>query len=163
MHRVSQSGGAGIAADWSRNLSVLERLPAALPERPHRHPQPVREGERIVAFVMSDGDNIQWMGGNFATDTGFWASEYRGTFPMTWEMAPVLAEVSPRVLAYFYQTASDTRRAVDDFVAGPSGVGYSYHNDLPDRRAFAEMDPAGHRRAGGDRRTRRAPGDEVGA
>jgi hypothetical protein len=87
---------------------------------------------------MSDGDNVQWMGGGFATDTGFWASPHRGTFNMTWEMAPILAEVAPRTLATFYRSASDSRRAVDDFCAGPSGVGYSYHNYLPDRRAFAE-------------------------
>jgi hypothetical protein len=138
VHRISESGGAGIPADWSRNLSVLARLPADLPERPRRYPKPAQEGERIVAFVMSDGDNIQWLGGGFATDAGFWASRHRGKFSMTWEMAPILAEVAPRTLATFYRTASDTRRAVDDFCVGPSGVGYSYHNYLPDRRAFAE-------------------------
>jgi hypothetical protein len=138
VHRISQSGGAGIPADWSRNLSVLERLPALLPERPHRYPKPAKEGERIVAFVMSDGDNIQWMGGRFATESGFWASPYRGQFNMTWEMAPTLVEVSPRVLAYFYETASDSRKGMDDFVVGPSGIGYTFHNYLPDRRVFAE-------------------------
>ncbi len=52
------------------------------------------------------------------------------------EMAPLLAEAYPRALAHFYQTAS-RGRAVDDFVAGPSGVGYAFHNYLPDRAAFA--------------------------
>jgi hypothetical protein len=138
VHRISESGGTGVAADWSRNLSVLAQLPVDLPERPRRYPKPAKEGERIVAFVMSDGDNIQWIGGSFATDTGFWASRHRGKFNMTWEMAPILSEVAPRTLAYFYRTASDTQRGVDDFVVGPSGVGYSFHNYLPDRRAFAE-------------------------
>lgn len=138
VEQISAVGGAGIAADWSRNLSVLERLPVELPARPHPSPTPAKAGERIVAFVMSDGDNIQWMGGGFVADRGFWASRYRGDFNMTWEMAPILSEVAPRVLAHFYATASDGK-IVDDFAVGPSGVGYSFHNDLPDRRAFAEM------------------------
>lgn len=136
IRRVSEVGGAGIPADWSRNLSVLERLPSQLPERPHQSVPMVHRGERVVAFVMSDGDNIQWMGGGFATDPGFWASRHRGSFNMTWEIAPLLADVSPRALAYFYATAS-RGRAVDDFVTGPSGVGYAFHNYLPDRSAFA--------------------------
>ncbi|MCL5998245.1 MAG: hypothetical protein M1546_19660, partial [Chloroflexi bacterium] len=135
---LSKGGGTGIPADWSRNLSVLAQLPAKLAPRPHRSPEAAKDGERIVAFVMSDGDNIQWMGGGFVSDQGFWASPQRGTFNMTWEMAPVLAEVAPRVLDYFYRTAS-RGPAVDDFVTGPSGIGYSFHNNLPDRKAFAEQ------------------------
>ncbi len=141
IQQVSSEGGAGIPADWSRNLSVLQRLPAVLPERPHPSVRPVKEGERIIAFVMSDGDNIQWMGGQFVTSEGFWASPYRGTFNMTWEMAPLLAEVAPRTLAHFYQTAS-RGRTIDDFVTGPSGIGYAYHNYLPNRETFAERTAA---------------------
>jgi len=152
VHQLSTEGGAGIPADWSRNLSVMQRMPATLPERPHPDVQPARQGERIVAFVMSDGDNIQWMGGQFATREGFWASPHRGEFDMTWEMAPLLSEVSPRTLAYFYETAArqtggrqtggrqtgGRQTGLDDFVTGPSGVGYAFHNYLPDREAFAE-------------------------
>ena len=138
VRRVSQGGGAGVPADWSLNLSSLSRLPVEIPRRPWKYPDPMEEGERIVAFVMSDGDNIQWMGGGFVNNTGFWASPYRGTFNMTWEMAPVFVEVAPRVLRHFYNTASEGE-AIDDFVTGPSGAGYCYHNYLPDRQAFAEQ------------------------
>lgn len=139
IRRVSEAGGAGIPADWSRNLSVLERIPATLPERPRPPVAPVRRGERIVAFVMSDGDNIQWMAGGFVDAPGFWASPYRGEFAMTWEMAPLLAEVAPRALAHFYRTAhwGGGSGGSDDFVTGPSGVGYAYHNFMPDRATFA--------------------------
>lgn len=102
---VSAVGGAGIPADWSRNLSVLEQLPVPLSERPRKRPQPVQDGERIVAFVMSDGDNIQRIGGRLAVAEGFWASPHRGAFSMTWEMAPVLAEVARRTA--FYMARSD--------------------------------------------------------
>ncbi|MCU0522620.1 MAG: hypothetical protein MUF84_18245 [Anaerolineae bacterium] len=144
IHQISSEGGIGLAADWSRNLSVLQRVPATLPERPHPTVRPAKEGERIVAFVMSDGDNIQWMGGQFVTAEGFWANPHRGEFAMTWEMAPLLAEVFPRALARFYAEAS-RGRAIDDFVVGPSGVGYAFHNYLPDRVAFARRTAAAMR------------------
>jgi hypothetical protein len=134
---VSKAGGTGIPADWSRNLSALSLLPVKLASRPRHSAEPAKDGQRIIAFVMSDGDNIQWLGGGFVSDKGFWASPHRGTFNMTWEMAPVLAEVAPRALDHFYRTAS-RGPAIDDFVTGPSGMGYSFHNYLPDRKAFAE-------------------------
>lgn len=133
---LSQGGGMGIAADWSRNLSALSKLHVPISTFPRRYPAPVQDGQRIVAFVMSDGDNIQWMGGGFVTDKGFWANPGRGTFNMTWEMAPVFAEVAPTVLNVFYDTAS-RGEFLDGFVTGPSGAGYVYHNYLPNRAAFA--------------------------
>ena len=133
---LSKAGGLGIAADWSRNLSALSQMPSPISARPHHYPDPAQDGQRIVAFVMTDGDNIQWMGGGFVTEKGFWANTHRGEFNMTWEMAPVLAEVAPRVLDHFYRTASKGN-FTDGFVTGPSGAGYSYPNNLPDRAAFA--------------------------
>lgn len=135
---ISQGGGVGVPADWSRNLSVLSQLPVPISSRPHRYPEPVKDGERIVAFVMSDGDNIQWMAGEFVTDTGFWASPHRSTFPMTWEMAPILSEVAPLALDHFYRTASRGQH-LDDFVTGPSGAGYSFPNHVPDRASAAKQ------------------------
>lgn len=136
VQNLSKAGGLGIAADWSLNLSALSQMPSPISARPHHYPDPAQDGQRIVAFVMTDGDNIQWMGGGFATDKGFWANQHRGEFNMTWEMAPVFADVAPRVLDYFYRTAK-RGDFIDDFVTGPSGAGYSYPNDLPDRAAFA--------------------------
>jgi hypothetical protein len=136
VQNLSKAGGLGIAADWSRNLSALSQMPSPISARPRRYPDPAQDGQRIVAFVMTDGDNIQWMGGGFVSEKGFWANAHRGEFNMTWEMAPVLAEVAPRVLDHFYRTAS-RGNFIDGFVTGPSGAGYSYPNNLPDRAAFA--------------------------
>ena len=131
---VSGGGGAVIPADWSLNLSALQHLPVTLPPRPARpEPASAKADERIVAFVVSDGDNIQWMGGGFVDAPGFWASPHRGEFPVTWEMAPALAEFAPRVLAHFLRTATTN----DDFVAGPSGYGYQFPNFVPDRATAA--------------------------
>lgn len=136
---VSSGGASGIPSDWSVNLSALSFLRVDIPDPPPlEEPAPVREGERVVAFVMSDGDNVQWLGNNFATDARYWASPHRGAFNMSWEMAPVLPELAPRILRHFRRTAS-RGPFVDEFIAGPSGIGYAFHNCLPDRKVFARQ------------------------
>lgn len=131
---ISAGGGAVLPADWSLNLSALRHLKVPLPALPRRpEPAPLKPGERVVAFVVSDGDNLQWMGGGFPTASGFWASTNRGSFPVSWEMAPTLAEYVPRVIAHFYDTATTN----DDFVCGPSGFGYQFPSLLPDRKSAA--------------------------
>lgn len=132
---VSRGGGAAVPSDWALNLSALALLDADIPARPRPpSPAPVRPGERIVAFVMSDGDNVQWLLNSFTEEgRGWWASPLRGRIPVTWEMAPLLTEFAPRVLAWFYARA--TAGGGDDFVAGPSGHGYFFPGaagrDLP--------------------------------
>ena len=129
---VSEQGGMVIPADWSWNLSVTSRLsskPASQKESVAKKWRPAEKGERIVAFVMSDGDNLQWMGGPFVARAGFWASPQRGKIPMTWEMPPLLEKWNPRGYAHFLETATPK----DAFIAGPSGAGYvfpSHHSDL---------------------------------
>ena len=98
---ASKAGGAVIAADWSLNLSALQHLHVELADPPLSSPVEVHQGERVIAFVISDGDNIQWVGGSFIDRTGFWASPRRGDFPVVWEMAPVLAKLAPRALDHF--------------------------------------------------------------
>jgi hypothetical protein len=131
---LSRANASGVAADWSANLSALQGLPAPL-RRP-RPPGPPAGGDgRRVAFVMSDGDNIQWLGGGFVDHPHFWASPLRGTFPMTWEVSPVLADFAPRVLAHFYRTATGS----DGFVTGAGAPGYTFPHFQTDRAALARQ------------------------
>ncbi len=133
VEHVSQGGGAVIPADWSLNLSAMQHLKAAIPDRKQQALPDVKPGERIVCFVMTDGDNVQFMAGGFVTAPGFWANTNRGTFPMTWEMPPILARISPPALAHYFETSTTN----DDFVTGPSGFGYYFPNHVPDRAAHA--------------------------
>ncbi len=82
---------------------------------------PAQEGERIVAFVLSDGD--------MPLDPKYFASPWRGQFNMKWEVSPLLAGVAPRVLKYFYDNATD----MDSFVAAGS-PGYRYIHFEPEPR-----------------------------
>lgn len=132
---VSSAGGTGIPADWCVNLSVLEGLPA----NGRLQPAPVRKvslepGVRYVAFVFSDGDNIQWLTNDFASSPNFYASPLRGQFPVSWEMSPMLTRFAPRVLKKIYERATPN----DDFVTGPGLPGYTFPHLLPDREVQAK-------------------------
>lgn len=131
---VSSGNGTGVPADWCTNLSVMQGLPAKI-KRPADKPIKAEDRTRYIAFVMSDGDNIQVLTGGFGTDKNYWASPLRGRFPMTWEMSPILAEAAPRVLHYYYSTAKPS----DGFVTGPGAPGYTFPHFQPDRVAIAKQ------------------------
>ncbi len=130
---LSRGNGSGVATDWSSNLSALEKLPAKRLIRP-RGPEVSREDHvRYVAFVMTDGDNVQWLCGGFVGDARFWSSPLRGQFPFTWGLSPMLAVVAPRVLEYLYATA----RKEEGFITGPGEPGCSFLHLQPDPRSLA--------------------------
>ena len=85
---LSRANATGGPADWCVNLSALQKLPAGRLRRPRRPLPETKEGTRTIAFVVSDGDNLQWLCGNFVGNARYWDSPLRGTFPMTWEAAP---------------------------------------------------------------------------
>ncbi len=133
---ISIGGGVVIPSDWALNLSALEHLTVAIPRRPVPPPaKPLQEGERVVAFVVTDGDNVQWLLNGFVDSPGFWASPLRGQFAVTWELAPTLAQLAPRVLARLFRTVT----VQDDFIAGPSGVGYYFPSLSPSAEALARQ------------------------
>jgi hypothetical protein len=139
---LSRANASGVPADWCVNLSALEKLPGGPLRRPRR-PQIRVEDARVVAFVMSDGDNIQWLCGDFVHDLSYWASPLRGAFPMTWEVSPLLAQVAPRLLQHLYATAKET----DGFVSGPGAPGYTFPHLQPDRAGLARQAAPLFRRA----------------
>jgi hypothetical protein len=132
---LSRANATGAPADWCLNLSALSKLPAGTLRRPRRPALLAADSGRYVAFVLSDGDNLQWLCGDFVGNRRYWASPRRGEFPMTWEVSPLLAEVAPRVLQYLYATATPT----DAFVAGPGAPGYTFPHLQPDRVALARQ------------------------
>ena len=83
------------------------------------HSAPIRAKHKI-AFLMSDGDNIQWMYNAFPIQPSWWGSPDRGTVPLGWTLSPGLVELGPVILNYIARTAT----ANDDLIAAPSGVGY---------------------------------------
>ena len=142
---LSRGNATGGPADWCVNLSALEKLPAGGPIRRPVRPVPPADpdAKRYIAFVMSDGDNVQWLTGRFVDDRKFWGSPLRGTFPMTWEVSPLLPEIAPRVLRHLYATATTN----DGFVSGPGLPGYTFLHFQTDRLALARQGAAALKRS----------------
>ncbi len=132
---VSSAGGTGVAADWCVNLSALEKMHPPKLKRPSWAPAKNEDNVRYVAFVLSDGDNLQWQTGGFVTDPHFYGSQLRGSFPFTWEVSPLLARYAPSVLDIIYRTAKPN----DDFVTGAGLPGYTYPHVLPNRASAARQ------------------------
>ena len=75
------------------------------------------ENKVYLTFTLSDGDQFTLMN---TGELGNWRRPERGKVPFNWEMQPLLAEIAPALLGYYYSSLSDT----DLLVAGPSGAGY---------------------------------------
>jgi hypothetical protein len=127
-------GWGAVPADYAMNLSVARTLSAGKLVRPKDPPVKTEDGVRYIAFVMSDGDNLQWFCGSYVADPKWWASPLRGKFPMTWEVPVVAAEEIPRGLRHIYSTATPN----DGFVTGAGLPGYTYAHLQPDRVSLAK-------------------------
>jgi len=131
------------ASDWAINLDFLSNfhfpvthsLPFSMARTtPKDLSVNLMQSVHTVCFLMTDGDNLQWLLGGFAGHPEFWASPDRGKVNLGWTLSPALVELAPIVMKYLYETASDSPDAMDGFVAAPSGVGYTY----PDRLLTTE-------------------------
>lgn len=77
-----------IAADWSYNLSVLSSYPSIPMNQKTSKDMIQEDGVHYVTFIMSDGDNQQWLlGSNYNTKDWF-GSPYRGNFNLGWSLSP---------------------------------------------------------------------------
>lgn len=137
------------ASDFSRSFPALSNLPIhsslelrrPLRQPAHRAEAPAagapapRANVHTVAFLMTDGDNLQWLMSGWATQSNWYGSPQRGQVPMGWTVSPAAAQLAPAVLDYAYGHAT----AADNFVAGPSGVGYNYPSQYKTMSSFAEL------------------------
>lgn len=78
-------------------------------------------GVHTVTFVLTDGDNLQWLLGSFLQESWYGAQE-RPTTNMGFTMSPALSEISPVSMSYIYSQATE----FTTMVASPSGLGYIY-------------------------------------
>ena len=121
---ASFAGGGVVASDWATNLDVLSSFDVpAFPPLPPPPPPPAPPAARhTCAFLLSDGDNVQWMLGGFATGAPYWGSPDRGAVPMGWTVSAALADLAPAALHYLHRTATPQ----DDLVMALSGAAYLY-------------------------------------
>lgn len=101
------------------NFSFHSKLPAASSYQQHYiDPAEVKlENKVYLTFTLSDGDQFTLMN---TGELGNWRRPERGKVPFNWEMQPLLAEIAPALLGYYYSSLKET----DLLIAGPSGAGY---------------------------------------
>ena len=147
VNAASAHGGGVIATDWAENLDALSAFdaPRLAPRAPPPPPPPPSAPRHTAAFLLSDGDNVQWLLGGFARSTNFFGSPDRGAVPMGWTIAPSLVDLAPAAMRYFYDRATP----LDAFVGGLSGAAYAYLDDAAGAPAgFAALTLATAQKAG---------------
>ncbi|MBI3920359.1 MAG: hypothetical protein HY318_02985 [Armatimonadetes bacterium] len=147
----SRWGAFQTATNWCANLPVLSAGKTGL-DYPLKRLRPnhrrVRlsdldwdDRSRFVSFVLSDGDNVQWLMLNFCLGSSaqqYWACPERGSMPFGWTIPLMdLAQLCPYTLEYLRDTATDR----DDFVLLSGG--YYYPDEFGIQRTGTDL-MAGH-------------------
>ena len=120
------------ATNWCANLQVTSAgktgmdypfKPFPAPS-PALKPPPADNDTRYVSFILSDGDNVQWIMLNFCQGEEaqqYWAAPSRGIIPFGWTTCAMdLLQLCPYTLDYLRDTATPN----DGFVL--LGGGYYY-------------------------------------
>jgi hypothetical protein len=131
VQRTSQYGIATIASDWCSNLTLHSGMPRTVNLKPIP-PKPTLENKLYVAFILSDGDNLQYIEHLMRK---LWNNTDRGSVPMGWTLSPAMLDAMPGALNYYWQTATDN----DCLISGPSGYGYTYPNNWPNQNLLNQF------------------------
>jgi hypothetical protein len=100
------------------NASVFSGLHRKVNIQPTPQKPPL-ENKIYVTFIVSDGDNLQAVQ-HFTRR--HWDDPMRGQVPIGWTMPPAMVDVSPNILSWYWENATEN----DALVSGPSGIGYTY-------------------------------------
>ena len=121
--RASQFGIPTIPSDFCTNLTVHSGFDRQINIKP-TPPKPELENKIYVAFILSDGDNLQFVEHGVRK---LWSHPERGSVPLGWTISPAMRDAMPGALNYYYASATDN----DNLISGPSGLGYVYPNFYP--------------------------------
>lgn len=121
---------------YGTNWSFHNKVPETRPLKQQRHftaDDTAPETERyVVCFMTSEGDTMK---GPLPFFMGSWFDPDRGKVPMSWGLNPIMADLFPAMLSYYYDTATPE----DCFYAGCSGAGYAYPDFLVNLEQFARF------------------------
>jgi hypothetical protein len=120
VERASRHGIATVASDYATNLTMHSGMPRKVHTKPIP-PKPVLQNKMYVAFILSDGDNLQYVEHLMRK---LWKDQARGQVPMGWTVSPAMLDAMPGALDYYYTSGTDN----DNLISGPSGWGYGYPN-----------------------------------
>ncbi len=115
------------------NLSVHSGTTAKLKQQAPLPAPPLDRSKVYIAFIRTDGDSPDFYRENYRS---LWEDPDRGRFPIAWQQSPLLTELMPDILDWYYQHATPN----DRFVNSVTGVGYVHEMD------FANFYPEEQRR-----------------
>jgi hypothetical protein len=127
----------GAIASEAGNLSFFSTRAPAISEAGAVVPNPIDTptydpGKTYVAFVIGDGDNVQYMLTTrrdwFQKRVAACEASAADCAPLTWSVSPHLARLAPDVLGWYYAKSHQTKR--DSFVLPPSGHLYAYPSSM---------------------------------
>ncbi|MCF0227785.1 MAG: hypothetical protein HUJ52_03115 [Malacoplasma sp.] len=124
-----------VPADHCANLSLYS---AYNPNKVYKQKRQSQElvadpNKHYAAILMSDGDNVQWMQGEFRTNP-WYGNANRGKFPMTWTVSPTTYDLNAQALDYIYGNQTDN----DCFITSPSGFAYRNMGNCANNSKFTE-------------------------
>jgi hypothetical protein len=124
------------ASDWCMNIPVLmagsERAAPAKVKRFDPRGIDWKDRRSAVSFICSDGDNVQWMEGDFFGNKSYWGSPDRSKIPFGWSCCFAhLAQLCPAAVDYSVRTQT----ANDWFIEWGGGYYYPdlFAKERPDR------------------------------
>lgn len=134
VEKESQHNLVVLASDHCNNLSFYSHYNIDRCFQQKQRPEvQAQNGKHYLAIVMSDGDNLQWMQGDFFGNN-WYGNPYRGCFPITWTMTPSALDANPSILDKLYNNMTNK----DHFISGPSGYGYINMAKYGDKDTFGK-------------------------
>ena len=139
IRKVSENSLYMNAADWTENIPVLSNFEVKLEQ--HTYATEINEAEDVhtVCFLVSDGDNYDWLLNEFYARPEAYGSPNRGQVSIGWTISPAMCELAPTVMQFFYDKATNTPEVKDFFIGSSSGIGYMNPDIFPDLQASVEL------------------------
>lgn len=139
VHYATEYGMVPFCMTRNLNFSFHRHVPAkgAFKQELPSDEVELEENGRYVTFVFSDGDAPHSM---VDLQKRQWTKPQRGAIPFGWAVPPQMLTFGPAMLEYFYQS----RTPQDEFLCGPSGLGYNYLSNWATRRTDVD-DPRASR------------------
>jgi hypothetical protein len=113
------------ASDWAQNMVPLSNIKVSIPALPTRNTElNDKKSDSLVhtaTFVMTDGDNFQWLLGTFLQDS-WYGSPDMPTTNMGFTLSPAMSQISSVTMSHIYAQATECT----SIIASPSGLGYIY-------------------------------------
>jgi len=136
---LSQKGDVMISSDEAADLSVYSGLPNASLKPVLSQQMTYDKTKTYVMFEITQGDAFMYdYYNNFdefrAVDSST-GQMYISEVPAAWQISPVLAEVAPPILQYWYSLMTPQQ----SFMTGPSCAGYTHPDIMPNEQSFEQL------------------------